>query len=185
MAGRGAPATEAPRRGPAADPIDAAGYSNAARPSALELSRPRAGGADDGVRGPGGAGLVARSSSPAGSGASRRAVPRGESASIRAERSDPYFRRMYQRIDREVRYPRDLALALEQGEVTVELTLDEAGRIAALAVTRPSGFAAFDREIVRAMRAAGPFGPPPVALRGRASSLRVEAPYMFSNPLVR
>lgn len=183
LAERGAAATEAASRGVAADEVDAAAYSDAPRPSAIELSSPRAGGESDGVAGRGGSELAPRSSSRRGTGASARTAT-GTAATTLAERQDPYFRRMYARIDERVRYPRTLALALEQGEVVVELTLTELGVIQALEVSKSSGHPEFDREVARAMRAAGPFGTLPDRFRGRGR-LRVEAPYTFSFPLVR
>jgi len=50
---------------------------------------------------------------------------------------------------------------------------------------KSSGFDQFDDELQRALRVAAPFGPVPVALRGRSDRVGVTAPYKFSSPLIR
>ena len=57
---------------------------------------------------------------------------------------------------REIRpdYPRGARQRGEQGDVTVELTVDAAGAVAAVRVVAPSGFSELDEAAVRAVRAA-------------------------------
>jgi TonB family protein len=104
---------------------------------------------------------------------------------IEAGRDDPYFRLMYQRVDRAVVFPPHLAAALEQGEVVVRFTLHADGRIGPIAVAKPSGFDDFDRELVRALEVAAPFGEVPAAVLGNRDRVTVVASYTFRNPLIR
>lgn len=92
---------------------------------------------------------------------------------------------MYQRIDSIVKFPRHLALGLEQGEVVVTFTLFANGSIGDVRLLKSSGFYEFDDELTRALRVAAPFGPVPTALRGHADRVGVTAPYKFKNPLIR
>jgi TonB family protein len=191
MVETGAPATEAERVGALRDPVDAASASNARTTGPLELSRPSSGGRaqEGGVdRARDAAGPLADSPNRgAGTAAStaRLALGRGRE-SLRAARTDPYFRRFFERLDREIRFPRELALALEQGEVVVTFNLSVAdGVIGQLQVVKSSGFAEFDTELRRALAAVGPLGPVPRALRGRSDRLVVTAPYAFKSPLIR
>lgn len=191
MVDTGAPAAEVERVGALRDPVDSASASNARITGPLELSRPSSGGrAEEGgvARAQSGAGPLAdsphRGDGTAASTA-QLAVGRGRE-SLRAARTDPYFRRLYERLDRTVVYPRELAAALEQGEVVVTFSLSvEDGAIRQLRVVKSSGFAAFDDELKRALAAIGPLGPVPRALRGRSDRLVVTAPYAFRSPLIR
>ncbi|HEU5059401.1 MAG TPA: TonB family protein [Kofleriaceae bacterium] len=191
MVDTGQRAAEAERIGALRDPVDAAPASNARTTGPLELSRPSSGGRaqEGGVDRPrDAAGPLA--SSPhrgAGTAASSAQLPVGGGReSLRAARTDPYFRRFYEKLDREIVFPRELALALEQGEVVVTFSLSvHDGAVGQLTVVKSSGFAAFDNELRRALVAVGPLGPVPRALRGRSDRLRVTAPYAFKSPLVR
>jgi len=191
MVDTGARATEAERVAALRDPVDSASASNARTPGPLELSRPSSGGRaqDGGVdRARPGAGPLADSQSRGdGTAASTAQLPVGRGReSLRAARSDPYFRRFFERLDREIRFPRQLALALEQGEVVVTFSLSvNDGAIGQLQVVKSSGFAEFDQELKRALGAVGPLGPVPRALRGRSDRLVVTAPYAFKSPLIR
>jgi TonB family protein len=185
---RGASAIETERLGPARDADSAAAASSERDPMPLELTSPSAGGVDTGVRGARARGGASPSSPLGGSGTAATradlAVGSGRPA-LRAQRQDPYFRRMYERIDSVIRFPRELALALEQGEVVVTFTLSASGSVSDVRVLKSSGFLEFDDELTRALRVAAPFGPVPAALRGRADRVGVTAPYKFRNPLIR
>lgn len=191
MVDTGAPATEAERVAALRDPVDASSASNARSTGPLELSRPSSGGRaqEGGVDRPrDAAGPLARSPHRgAGTAASTAQLAVGGGReSLRAARTDPYFRRLFERLDREIRFPRDLALALEQGEVVVTFSLSvHDGAIRQLQVVKSSGFPAFDQELRRALAAVGPLGPVPRALRGRSDRLVVIAPYAFKSPLIR
>jgi TonB family protein len=184
---RGPEAVETERPGPARDEDSASAASSERDPMPLELTRPSAGGTDDGVRGVRAAGIAPGSPERGGGTAATRAdlAPGPGRPALRAHRQDPYFRRMYQRLDSIIRYPRDLALELEQGEVVVAFTLFADGSIGDLRLLKSSGFEGFDDELTRALRVAAPFGPVPLSLRGRSDRVAVTAPYRFSSPLIR
>ena len=187
----GAPASEAERVGALRDPVDSASASNARTTGPLELSHPSAGGRaqEGGVAGARrGSGPLADSPHAGdGTAASSAALAIGRGReSLRAARTDPYFRRFFERLDREIVFPRELALALEQGEVVVTFSLAvDTGAIGQLQVVKSSGFREFDAELRRALGAIGPLGPVPRALRGRGDRLVVTAPYAFKSPLIR
>ena len=184
---RGATAIETERLGRASDADSAAAASSERDPMPLELTRPSAGGDDIGVRGARATGTAPGSpESGTGTAATRAELAAGAGRpALRAHRQDPYFRRMYERIDSIVRYPRELAQALEQGEVVVTFTLFANGSVGDVRLLKSSGFEQFDDELQRALRVAAPFGPVPVALRGRSDRVAVTAPYKFSSPLIR
>jgi TonB family protein len=185
LADPGASATEAPARGPIADRHDVAAASAEPDPAPIEMTSPRAGGTRTGVAGRHGHGVSAQGRDH-GSSATTAAAPRGPGRlSVRARRHDPYFRRMYERLDRHIVFPHDLALSLRQGEVVVAFTLSAGGDVSRLSMQKTSGFAAFDRELVRALGAAAPFGPVPEALLQGRPEITVVVPYMFRNPLIR
>jgi TonB family protein len=185
---RGARAAEADQRGPTRDAIDSAAASTARDPMPLELGRTSAGGESDagGVKGARRAGAPGLSTTMDTAASRANLAPGTGPIALRASRQDPYFRRMYQRLDRAIVFPRELAIALEQGEVVVAFQLRVTdGAIHQLEVVKSSGFAEFDDELLRALRATAPFGTVPAALRGRADHLRVTAPYWFRNTVVR
>lgn len=181
----GAPSTEGHTRGPTRDDQHVAAASSERDPLPVDVDSPSSGGRTSGVRGrpaPGaatngwGAGRAA-SSADARQGAGHLAVE--------ASRGNPYFRRMYERVERVIRFPRERALRLQQGSVVARLVLHPDGRIATVEVTRPSGYDDFDRELLRALRAAGPYGPVPASLLGTRRELVVLTPYDFKNPMIR
>jgi len=191
MVETGAPASEAERVGALRDPVDSASASNARTTGPLELSHPSAGGRaqEGGVAGAqAGAGPLADSPHRGdGTAASTAQLATGRGReSLRAARTDPYFRRFYERLDREIVFPRELALALEQGDLVVTFNLSvDSGAISHLQVVKSSGFTEFDAELRRALVAIGPLGPVPRGLRGRGANLVVTAPYAFKSPLIR
>lgn len=187
LTGEGQAAVDARRRGPTGDDVRVAAASDETHPLPIDLASPQAGGRDKGVRGARDTlGVAPGRRGGSGDGATRADVPAGAGGvSVWASRGNPYFRRMYERVDGAVRFPRDLALGLEQGHLVVRFALRADGRVTGLQVTRPSGFRAFDRELVRAIGAAGPFGPVPRQLLAGRDSIVVVAPYTFRNPLIR
>jgi TonB family protein len=180
----GATSAEQAKDGKAADSLRAPDRSNRRTPSAFHLGKASAGvGPEVGARGGsgksnadnGGRGSAAQSSEGQGKGV----------AATRASRSHPYFNEMYRRIDRELRFPKKLALALEQGDLVLSFQLDKKGKIRSLKVRKGSGFTEFDAEAIRAFQKAGPFGAVPASLLGSRDRLPVVAPYYFRNPLIR
>lgn len=180
-------ATESNTRGAARDSVATASASDELDPAPLELSSPSAGGRGaQGVRGKSRQSGASRRGRGSGSAATRAPTKRGKGGvAVRAGRQNAYFRRMYERVDRVVKYPRDLALALEQGTVVVRFTLRASGEIADISVSKSSGFKEFDRAFTRALRRAAPFGAVPASVLGSARKITVNAPYTFSNPLIR
>ncbi len=180
----GKTSTEQAKRGPAAEITRSPLRSNRESASAFHLGAPTAGvGTATGARGKAGS-----SNANAGGRGTASQSGTGNStalASTRASRSHPYFNEMYRRIDRQLRFPKKLALALEQGDLVLSFQLDKRGRIRSLKINKSSGFAAFDSEAIRAFRAAAPFGVVPQALLGSRDRLAVLAPYYFRNPLIR
>lgn len=186
----GAAATEAEIDGPTSDDIDSAGASYEREPGAFELTKPRAGGAVDGsgVKGPHSAdGVSARGSARRSSTAAlRAAVARSAvSSSTRARRQNPYFRKMYSRLDELIEFPRELALSMDQGEVVVRFTLLRDGRVRDVSVEKSSGYEKFDTQVTSAVLRGGPFGKVPKAIIGTRTKITVRAPYAFRNPLIR
>ena len=101
----------------------------------------------------------------------------------------PYFRKIHAKVDPLWRdaFPKSAMLELKQGTVILELTiaLDGSAKVSWPPV-RPSGIEEFDRNCAEAIRRASPFEPIPAALRemGR-SSLRIRAPFVAKNPIVK
>jgi TonB family protein len=187
----GAAATEAERDGPTADDTNSAAASNERNPGAFEMTRPRAGGGShgSGVAGPVVAdGVSARghraNAATAALRAALRRSPKADAAT-RARRQNAYFRKMYARLDGLIEFPRELALAMEQGEVVVSFTLYADGTVDEVDVDKSSGFALFDEQVTRAVAIGGPFGHVPKEIMGTRSKITVRAPYVFRNPLIR
>jgi TonB family protein len=189
LVARGQRAVESDQRGRAADRFETAAASDETDPAVLELSRPSAGGrGESGVAGAAKeSGVSARGRRTGSDTAATRSAARHGSgrASVRASRQNEYFRRMYERVDRLVIYPRELALSLEQGVVVVIFTLHADGHISDLSVAKSSGFKEFDSEVKKALARAAPFGEVPAAVRGTSDRVSIKAPYTFSNPLIR
>lgn len=179
-------ATESERRGPVRDTLDVPGASNETDPAPIEMTAPRAGGESRGVAGRQARDGMSRRGRGTGSAASRADRERGEdSLTVEARRQHPYFRRMYRRVDRRIRFPRDLALSLRQGEVVVGFTLSAEGAISDLRVAQSSGFASFDQTVLDALLRAAPYGRVPRSILDGRSAIRVRAPYAFRNRLIR
>ncbi len=103
--------------------------------------------------------------------------------------SDPrliaYFRRIHAKIDPlwSNAFPKSALLNLEQGTVILEFTVFADGRVQVQwPPLRPSGIDEFDRNCASAIRRAAPFPPIPTAL---GTSLRIRAPFVASNPVVK
>lgn len=171
------------------DDLDAAQASDERHPQPFELTTPRAGGptGGSGVAGPReDDGHSARATvQRAGAGGTPLDVPlgRGQPATL-ARLQDAYFRFLYARVLERVKYPPELAITFEQGEVVVTFTLRRDGTVADMKVARPSGFVAFDSAVLTAIREAQPFGPVPTSVSS-GGDVRVNAPFTFDNPLIR
>lgn len=186
---QGARATEADQRGPEGDTTETAQASDEKHPGVIEFTRPSSGGrGGQGVAGPrpGAGDSAAADRNGKGQGGSPQNVATGDGApSTRAKAQDAYFRKLHQKIEDTVKYPPELALDLEQGELVVSFTLHQDGTVSSVRISRSSGIAAFDDAVVVAVKRAAPFGPVPEAVRGGASSIQVTTPFVFSNPVIR
>lgn len=124
----------------------------------------------------------------AGSAAGRRGDPDGRKRGQPVWLNTPdrryvsYFRKIYRKIQPLWKFPKELEVRMEQGEVLVEFTLVRSGAIASVRIKRSSGYESFDKNAVNAVRRASPFTPIPPALGTR---LKIVAPFEFSNPLIR
>jgi len=181
---QGARSTENSERGIAESQANAKSLSSQKSPSIFDLGAPsRHGQGKLGAGGTDGKSVTTRSGD--GSAAQAGAGTQQGLAATRASKSNPYFFEMYRRIDKEVSFPRKLALALEQGELIVRMRLSARGEIVSIGLRKKSGFTQFDIEALRAFRKAAPFGPVPVSLLAGRTTLTVIAPYYFRNRIIR
>ncbi|MDP9033524.1 MAG: TonB family protein [Myxococcota bacterium] len=98
----------------------------------------------------------------------------------------PYFRRIHARIDPlwADAFPRSALLDLKQGTVILEFTVFSDGHVlVSWPPFRASGIDEFDRNCADAIRRAAPLPRPPPELR--VSSLRIRAPFVAANPIVK
>jgi TonB family protein len=98
----------------------------------------------------------------------------------------PYFRHIHARIDPlwAHAFPKSAMLELKQGTVILEFTVFADGHaIVSWPPLRPSGIDEFDRNCAEAIRRASPFGPIPRELG--VKTLRIRAPFVASNPIVK
>lgn len=153
----------------------AGGYAGAGR-----------GGSDGPAPDPGAGGAFGR-------GSTSRTMGSGDGDAFDWNSSDPmllpYFRKLHARIDPlwANAFPRSALLELKQGTVILEFTVGLDGGVrVSWPPLRPSGIDEFDRNCADAIRQAGPFEPIPAALReaGR-TSLRIRAPFVAKNPIVK
>ncbi len=121
-----------------------------------------------------------------------RASPLGDGAGLvydywtRDPRLLPYFRRIHARIDPlwANAFPKSALLELEQGTVILEFTILANGGVSvSWPPVRPSGIDEFDRNCADAIRRAAPFPPLPASLG--VTSLRIRAPFVADNPIVK
>jgi TonB family protein len=188
MVDRGATATDVTRHGKVGDDVSVAAASAETDPDPFDLTPARAGGDDgEGVRGTTTKdGALADGRGTRGTAATRAGVARGSGgASVFASRTDPYLRELLRRLDREIKFPRDLKLDLRSGRVIAVLTLRADGTITDVAVATSSGYQGFDDELTRAIKKVGALGEVPSSLLDGARSLKVMVPYTFRNPMIR
>jgi TonB family protein len=98
----------------------------------------------------------------------------------------PYFRSLHKKIDPlwANAFPKSAMLDLKQGMVILEFTIASDGTVSvSWPPVRPSGIDEFDRNCADALRRASPVPPIPKEL-GR-TSLRVRAPFVASNPIIK
>lgn len=98
----------------------------------------------------------------------------------------PYFRQIHARVDPlwADAFPKSALLELKQGTTILEFTVSADGRVVVTwPPVRPSGVDEFDRNCADAIRRAGPLPPIPAALG--VTFLRIRAPFVANNPLVK
>jgi protein TonB len=109
-----------------------------------------------------------------------RPAPIGEIGEGTSERQ---FAREYleirRRVARVLRFPKRLALLLEQGEAIVQFMVERDGRVwGDVKLLKSAGFEEFDREALEVVRRAAPFPQLPQRLL-----VRMRVP--FENPIIR
>jgi len=170
--------------GVAQDAQSVRGASNESHPGRFELSTPAAAGGGAEGRGPGAEpGAVSRPS-PGNAAAVRGAqadAPRGADLAVSAAERE--YRRalgeIQRRVSKALRFPKRLALELEQGETVVYFVLRPDGRIdGTVRILKSAGFDEFDAEAVSAVTRAAPFPP-------MNRQFAISMPISFDNPLVR
>ena len=183
----GAQAVDVTRRGAATGDRAVAAASDQRRPDPFELTPPRAGGdhRGEGVAGVTAPGMVADGWRAPGTAASRWGEDTAEERAMFATRSDPYFVELFRRLDREVVFPRDLAIDLKSGRVVASVTLRADGALAAIDLHAGSGYRGFDDALLGALRRLRRLGPVPTALIAGRPELRVLIPYTFKSSMIR
>jgi TonB family protein len=168
------------------DRVQQALVSDEKQPAPLELSRPASPG--EGTRGQGdspaalGYQLKAAGTTPVPAGAPNLPTARTLALATFQRAYDHYLSRVKQKVDPLWEFPRELALALEQGDVLVGFTIRKDGTVRDVRVLKASGFPKFDKNVVAAIRKASPFEPLPETL---GAELHVTAPFEGSNPAIR
>ena len=97
-----------------------------------------------------------------------------------------YFRQIHKRIDPlwAHAFPRSALIDLKQGTVILEFSIYGDGHaVVAWPPLRSSGIEEFDRNCAEAIRRAAPF--PPIPRELGADVLRIRAPFVASNPIVK
>ncbi len=142
--------------------------------------------------GRGGAGGGGEPGSGGGVGEGGRAAPYGPGTGAfpALDTSDARYERWYleqrRRIQEALRYPRERALAMDQGTAVYRLTVARDGTlVGSPRRLRSSGFADFDAAAVAAIRRAAPFSALPTALAPGRRRVSIDLSIEFSNPMVR
>lgn len=98
----------------------------------------------------------------------------------------PYFRQIHHLIDPlwTHAFPKSALLDLKQGTVILEFTITKSGRVdVGWPPVRSSGIDQFDRNCADAIRRAAPF--PPIPRELGVEMLRIRAPFVARNPIVK
>ncbi|MBX3222378.1 MAG: TonB family protein [Labilithrix sp.] len=101
----------------------------------------------------------------------------------------PYFRKVHAKVDPlwANAFPKSAMLELKQGTVILEFTIASDGSAKVTwPPVRTSGIDEFDRNCADAIRRASPFEPIPAVLKeaGR-TTLRIRAPFVAANPIIK
>jgi protein TonB len=165
------------------DRVDTPLVSDALAPDPIELTRPASPGSGHVAAGNGALGYApeTRGVAPVPTGAP--GLPRGDMRPSTYQRQyDLYVSRVKEKVDPLWEFPRDLALRLEQGDLLVSFTIQRDGRLKDLRLIKRSGFPAFDKNVLSAIKKAAPFDPLPATF---GSELHVTAPFAGGSPAIR
>jgi periplasmic protein TonB len=180
----GTRAFDVPTEGPARDNLSARAASNELQPGITDYAASAARGPGATGRGPAAepgitiAPAVGTASAFAGWPTPRPAGPEVGTGSNEREFSREFVE-IGRRVQRVLRFPRRLALDLEQGEAIVQFLVERDGRVRGEArLVKSAGFEEFDREALDVVRRAAPY---PRLAQARTVTLRIP----FENPLVR
>ena len=186
---RGPATTTAQSQGRVRDDTDAELLAAQLLQSVVDSSRRRGQRAGEGNGGVGGGGDPG---SGGGEEAGGRASPYGpgDGRFGALDTSDPRYVRWYvnqrRRVNEALRFPRERALAMDQGLTVVVLRVNRDGTLAAAPRRkRSSGFDDFDREALRAIRSVAPFEPLPSNLVPGREVLQLDMTVDFQNPMIR
>jgi TonB family protein len=173
---RGNPSVAADKRGRVSDARDGDQAVSDALHSLVSMSSPggRAEGVGNGGDGGGGS-AGAGGASGAGMRASALADGDGDPDGPRDRQRTTYVLGLRKRLDPLVEgaFPKDAELDLRNGTVIVDLVIAPSGALEDVIVVRESGYPAFDRNVVTAIRGASPLPPVPSLLLPGALRLRV------------
>ncbi len=89
------------------------------------------------------------------------------------------------RIMNALTFPRERALAMDQGTTIYMLTVRRDGRLEGTRLVRSSGFTDLDQAALAAIRQATPFSPVPADLAPTLARIPIRLPVEFSNPMVQ
>jgi TonB family protein len=173
--------------GPVRDDAASRAASDETQPGMIDYTAVAARGPEDGLSGKGLGSMPGLSSTRlTGTAASDDGWPRPRPApigDIGEGTSERQFAREYleirRRVARVLRFPKRLALLLEQGEAIVQFMVERDGRVwGDVKLLKSAGFEEFDREALEVVRRAAPFPQLPQRLL-----VRMRVP--FENPIVR
>lgn len=112
---------------------------------------------------------------------------RGTEGAGRASNSlfDDYRRVVKTRVQRNMVFPEQLALEMQQGVVVVDITIRHDGHIDRVQVRRSSGFEAFDGDAIQAVHRTDPLPPPPPEelFRRGGESVVLSLQMRYHNPM--
>jgi TonB family protein len=101
----------------------------------------------------------------------------------------PYFRKIHAKVDPlwANAFPKSAMLELKQGTVILEFSIAADGTAkVSWPPIRPSGIDEFDRNCAEAIRRASPFEPlPPVLKEAGRTTLKIRAPFIAKNPIIK
>jgi protein TonB len=177
---------DVPIEGPARDTVAARQASDELHPGLTDYATVAARGPAEGREGRGSGdapGVTSADSTGTASAFAGWPQPRKVTGEVGEGTSERLYAREHLEIRRRVarmqRFPRRLAVMLEQGEAIVQFQVERDGRLwGGVKLLKSAGFEEFDREAVEAVQRAAPFPhmPSPLLVRMRIG---------FDNPLVR